>query len=51
MASDETRVFRAPGDTEAFDPMASPPDDEKDAPPGADQPVDSVEGSQSPERL
>ncbi|MEJ7789425.1 MAG: DivIVA domain-containing protein [Thermoleophilaceae bacterium] len=51
MASDETRVFRAPGDTEAFDPMASPPDDEKDTPPGADQPVDSVEGSQSPERL
>ena len=49
MASDETRVFRAPGATEAFDPMASSPDDETDAPPG-DQPVDSVEDSQSPER-
>ena len=50
MASDETRVFRAPGDTEAFDPLASSPDDETDAPPGEDQPVDSVEGSQSPGR-
>ena len=51
MASEETRVFRAPGDTEAFDPMASPPDDEADAGPGEDQPVDSVEGPQSPGRL
>ena len=51
MASDETRVFRAPGDTEAFDPMASPPDDETDAGPGEGQPVDSVEGPQSPGRL
>jgi len=51
MASDETRVFRAPGDTEAFDPMASSPDEETDAPPGEGQQVDSAEGSQSPERL
>lgn len=52
MRDDETRVFRAPGDTEAPDPVAaSALTDATDAPPGDDLPADEAEGSPSPERL